>query len=325
VSAGKERGPLPDLAVQVGPLRLQNPILTASGTCGYGLELDRFLDLKRLGGVVVKGLSLAPRHGNPAPRIVETPAGMLNSIGLQNIGIDAFAAEKLPELRARGVTVVANMFGFTVEEYAEVAARLDRLEGVAALEINISCPNVKEGGIEIGSSATETRKVVAAVRAKTRLPIIAKLTPNVTDIVAIARAAADGGADAVTLINTLVGMSIDVRTRKPHLASVTGGLSGPAIRPVAIAMVHKVRAALDLPIVGCGGIASLDDVLQFLIAGASAVEVGTATYTDPGLPERLVTELAAWCGENRIKDLGEVIGSLDLGRPGGGDACGSTG
>ena len=302
-----------DLAVVVGGISLKNPILTASGTCGYGLDLEPFLDLGALGGVVVKGLSMKPRAGNRAPRVVETPAGMLNSIGLQNIGAEAFVRDKLPLLRARGITVIANIFGFTIEEYAEVAAFLDGHEGIAGLEVNISCPNVKEGGIEIGTSPGETHKCIAAVRRSTRLPVIAKLTPNVTDIVLLARAARDAGADAVTLINTLVGMSIDVRTRRPHLATATGGLSGPAIRPVAVAMVHKVRSALDVPILGCGGVVRVEDALELIIAGASAVQVGTATYLDPGTAGRLPGELAAWCAAAGVKSVTELIGSLDLG------------
>jgi dihydroorotate dehydrogenase (NAD+) catalytic subunit len=312
----------PALATELGPLRLRNPILTASGTCGYGLELEPWTDLTRLGGVIVKGLSMKPREGNNRPRIVETPSGMLNSIGLQNIGAPAFVAEKLPALRQRGVTVIANMFGFSVEEYAEVAAFLDGHEGIHALEVNISCPNVKEGGIEIGSSPGETFKCISAVRRATRLPVIAKLTPNVTDIVATARAAREGGADAVTLINTLVGMSVDTKTRRSHLATITGGLSGPAIRPVAVAMVHKVCRALDVPIVGCGGVMTLNDVLEFLIAGASAVQVGTASYLDPASAERLVGELDRWCSDAGVKRLAEVVGSLDVTARPEGDSAG---
>ena len=298
------------LAVELGPLRLKNPILTASGTCGYGLEIEPFGALQRLGGVVVKGLSLEPRAGNAPQRIVETPAGMLNSIGLQNIGVKAFLAGPLPELRARGVTVIANVFGFKASDYAGVAEQLDAAGGVAAVEVNISCPNVKQGGLEIGSDPRATHEVVAAVRAATRLPVIAKLTPNVTDIAAIARAARDAGADAVSLINTLVGMSIDTRTRRPRLQTVTGGLSGPAIRPVAVAMVHKVATSVALPIIGIGGIASLDDVLEFLIAGASAVEIGTATYLDPTTPTRLVGELEAYLETHAIASVVELVGSL---------------
>ena len=298
------------LDVAVGPLRLRNPILTASGTCGYGLDLSPPVAIERLGGMVVKGLSMKPRQGNPPPRIIETPAGMLNSIGLQNIGAPAFVRDKLPELRRRGVTVIANMFGYNVEEYRDVAAYLDGQEGIAALEINISCPNIREGGIEIGTSARATHEVVAAVREATRLPVIAKLTPNVTDITEIARAAHDAGADAVTVINTLVGMSVDTRTRRPHLGTVTGGLSGPAIRPVALAMVWRVAQACPLPVVGCGGVADVDDVVQFLLAGASAVQVGTASYLDPGLSGRLVADLEAWCESNGVSDVRELIGGM---------------
>jgi len=301
----------PPLTVRVGPLELKNPVMTASGTCGYGLELEPFLRPERLGAVVVKGLSMRERHGNRPPRIIETPAGMLNSIGLQNIGAPRFVADRLPRLRELGVTVIANMFGFTVDEYAAVAAYLDQHEGIAALEVNISCPNVQEGGIEIGTSASATHRVIKAVREATRLPVIAKLTPNVTDIVAIARAAHEGGADALTLINTLVGMSIDSASRRPHLATVTGGLSGPAIRPVALAMVHRVARELDVPIIGCGGVTTMDDVLQFLIAGASAVQIGTATYLNPGCAGAIVDELTEWCSSHDVKRIADLVGSLD--------------
>ena len=261
----------PNLSVNVAGMALRNPIMTASGTFGYGEEFSQYVNLNTLGGIVTKGLSLRPRAGNPTPRIVETPGGMLNAIGLQNVGIDAFIEKKLPFLRTVDTLCVANFFGDTVDEYAEMARRLNELPEVAALEMNISCPNVKQGGIVFGSDPACAAGVVAACRAATSKPLIVKLSPNVTDVVAMAKACADAGADALSLINTLIGMAIDINTRRPVLANVTGGLSGPAIKPVALRMVLQVARAVKLPIIGIGGIMSATDVIEFMLAGASAV------------------------------------------------------
>src|ERR1044072_4988070 len=270
-----------DLSVRIGTLTLKNPLIAASGCFGYGTEYAELVDLSSLGGIAVKGLFLAEREGHPAPRIVETPAGMLNAIGLQGIGVHRFIAEKMPELRARGAVVIVNICGTTLHEYVELAKILSDVEGVAALELNISCPNIKEGGITFGCSLHGTADVVRAVRAATRLPVIPKLTPNVTDISSIARAAEDAGADAVSLVNTFLAMAIDVETRRPKLSNIVGGLSGPAIRPIAVRMVYECRRAVKIPVIGMGGIASARDVLEFIIAGASAVQVGTANFVDP--------------------------------------------
>jgi len=284
------------LAVRLGPLELRNPILTASGTFGYGLEFTDFVDLSKLGGLCTKGLSLEPHAGNAPPRICETPAGMLNAIGLQNVGVEAFLAEKLPKLRALGATVIANVWGDLEEDYVTVVEALEEAEGLAAVELNISCPNVSRGGMLFGNSPTLTASLVAKVRAATRRPLIVKLSPNAPDLVLSARAARDAGADVLSLINTVVGMAIDPETAKPRISFGTGGLSGPAIKPIAVRMVYQVARALPgVPLMGIGGIARLEDVLEFLAAGASAVQVGTASFRDPGVSGRLVEELATYC------------------------------
>jgi len=305
--------PNPDLRVQLGPLSIANPVLTASGTFGYGLEFTEHLDLNRLGGICVKGLSLNPRPGNQPPRIMETPAGMLNAIGLQNVGVEVFISEYLPRLREYDTAVVANIFGETVEEYAAVAAALDRAAGVAAVEINVSCPNVKKGGIAFGNDPEMLAGVVRAVRDATVLPVITKLTPNVTDVTVLARAAVEGGSDALSLINTLLGMSVDIETRTPHLRNVVGGLSGPAIRPVALRMVHQVyRAGLGVPLIGIGGIASAADAIQFLICGASAIQVGTANYIEPDAAVRVRDGIEDYLQRHGIGSVGELTGTLKL-------------
>ncbi len=289
------------LKVQLGPLRLKNPILTASGTFGYGLEFADFVDLARLGGLCTKGLSLAPHAGNPPPRICETPGGMLNAIGLQNVGAVAFLAEKLPKLRELGATVIANVWGDTEEDYVAVVEALEGAEGLAAIELNISCPNVARGGMLFGNSPPATASLVARVRAATRRPLIVKLSPNAPDLVESARAARDAGADVLSLINTFVGMAIDPETARPRLSFGTGGLSGPAIKPLAVRMVYQVARALpDTPLMGIGGIADLADVLEFLAAGAAAVQVGTANFKAPGISERLVDELEAYCSTRGV-------------------------
>jgi dihydroorotate dehydrogenase (NAD+) catalytic subunit len=295
-----------DLGVTLGPLTLKNPITTASGTFGYGLEFGDFVDLAAIGGLCTKGLSLKPHAGNAPPRICETPAGMLNAIGLQNVGIEAFLSEKLPKLRSLGATVIANVWGDLEEDYVTVVRALEGAEGIAAVELNISCPNVRQGGMLFGNSPPLTRSLVAKVRAATRRPLIVKLSPNAPDLVESARAAREAGADVLSLVNTFVGMAIDPETARPRISFGTGGLSGPAIRPLAVRMVYQVAKALpDVPLMGIGGIAELSDVLEFLAAGATAVQVGTANFKDPAVSGRLVRELAEHCQTRgvAIKDL----------------------
>jgi dihydroorotate dehydrogenase (NAD+) catalytic subunit len=300
-----------DLSVQIGSLRLKNPLIAASGCFGYGVEYADTVDLSFLGGIAVKGLFLAEREGHPPPRIVETPAGMLNAIGLQGIGVHRFIDEKLPELRARGATVIVNICGTTIDEYAEVARILSDADGVAALELNISCPNIKEGGITFGCSLTGTFDVVSAVRRVTRLPIIPKLTPNVTDVASFARASEEAGADAVSLVNTFLAMVIDVETRQPKISNVLGGLSGPAIRPIAVRMVYECHETVKIPILGMGGIADARDALEFMIAGASAVQVGTANFVDPLIWTKLLDGLSDYMKRHQIARIRDLVGSLD--------------
>jgi dihydroorotate dehydrogenase (NAD+) catalytic subunit len=301
-----------DLSVRIGSLQLRNPFIAASGCFGYGLEYADSIDLASLGGVAVKGLFLKEREGHPPPRIVETPGGMLNAIGLQGIGVHRFVAEKLPELRRLGATVIVNICGSTLDEYCEVARVLSDAEGVAALELNISCPNIKEGGIQFGCSLTGTYDVVHAVRKVTSLPVIPKLTPNVTDVASFARASEEGGADAVSLVNTFLAMAIDVETRRPRLSNVVGGLSGPAIRPIAVRMVWECHQAVKLPIIGMGGIATLSDALEFIIAGATAVQVGTANFVNPFVWGELVDGLDAYLERHRLGGVSDLIGQLEL-------------
>ncbi|MGI6553259.1 MAG: dihydroorotate dehydrogenase [Bacillota bacterium] len=298
-----------DLAVEIAGIRLKNPVLTASGTFGYGLEYENYCSLEALGGIVVKGTTLEPRLGNPPPRIIETPAGMLNAVGLQNPGVGYLIEEIMPRLRERNVTVIVNIAGNTVEDYAALASRLDQVPGVAGLEVNISCPNVKKGGLAFGADPEQAALVIAAVREKTSLPVIAKLSPNVTDIVSIARRVEAAGADAISLINTLLGMVIDIHQRKPVLANCFGGLSGPAVRPVAVRMVWQVAEAVDLPLIGMGGIVSASDALEFILAGASAVAVGTGNFLHPGVSMEIIEGLKAYCRENRITRIRELIGA----------------
>lgn len=303
----------PDLSVKLGPLRLDNPVMTASGTFGYGLEFVPFLDLGRLGGLVSKGLSPRPRQGNPPPRIVETPSGMLNSIGLQNVGVDAFIADKLPELRRYRTAVVANVFGETEAEYVEVCSKLDQADGVAAIELNVSCPNVEKGGMIFGNDPAALARVTRACRDATSLPLIVKLSPNVTDIRDTARGAADGGADILSLINTFVGMAVDVDRRRPVLARASGGLSGPAIRPLAVWLTWQVHQAVDLPLIGMGGIVNARDALEFILAGASAVQVGTANFIHPDAATRVLEGLEQYLAEHEIASVQELVGSLAAG------------
>ena len=301
------------LGVKIGPLELKNPVMTASGTFGYGLEFEPFVDLSRLGAVVVKGLSLEPRPGNPPPRIVETAGGMLNAIGLQNIGIRAFIQEKMPHLRQLDATVLVNIFGETIDEYRRVAAMLDPVAGIAGMEVNISCPNVKKGGIAFGADPDMAADVTRQVRRATKLPLIIKLTPNVTDITEIAFAAEAAGADAVSLINTVTGMSVDIETRRPRLANVTGGLSGPAIKPIAMRMVWQTAQALKIPIIGAGGIRTAADAIEFLIAGASAVEIGTANFINPSVTIDVLEGIQEYMARHQIKHMKDLIGSLTIG------------
>jgi dihydroorotate dehydrogenase (NAD+) catalytic subunit len=301
-----------DLSVEIGSLHLRNPFIAASGCFGYGLEYASSMDLASLGGIAVKGLFLREREGHPPPRIVETPAGMLNAIGLQGIGVHRFVRERLPELRRLGATVLVNICGSTLDEYVDVARVLSDHEGVGALEINISCPNIKEGGIQFGCSLTGTHDVVSAIRKVTRLPVIPKLTPNVTDVASFARAAEEAGADAVSLVNTFLAMAIDVETRTPKLSNVMGGLSGPAIRPIAVRMVYECHRAVKIPIIGMGGIASIDDALEFIIAGATAVQVGTANFADPFIWPKLTAGLDDYLTRHNVAHMADLVGSLRL-------------
>ncbi|MBA2303417.1 MAG: dihydroorotate dehydrogenase [Acidobacteria bacterium] len=300
-----------DLSVAIGSLRIPNPLIAASGCFGYGVEYADSVDLSSLGGVAVKGLFLAPREGHVPPRIVETPSGMLNAIGLQGIGVHRFIDEKLPELRERKATVFVNICGTTIDEYVELARILSDADGVHAIELNISCPNIKEGGITFGCSLPGTHNVVSAVRRATRLPVIPKLTPNVTDVASFARAAEEAGADAISLVNTFLAMAIDVETRRPKLTNIVGGLSGPAIRPIAVRMVYECRQAVKLPIIGMGGIATAEDVLEFMIAGATAVQVGTASFVDPFIWTKLLDGIRAYMRRHRIETLSDLTGTLD--------------
>ena len=301
-----------NLGVDVAGIRLKNPLIAASGTFGYGVEYEGLLDLSLLGGLVSKGLYLEPRDGCPTPRIVETPSGLLNAIGLQGVGVRTFVKDVLPRLAGYDTAVLVNVCGDTVEEYAEVTRVLDGVPGVAGLEINISCPNVKKGGMAFGGDPKMTYEVVAAVREATRLPVIPKLSPNVADITVFARAAEEAGADALSCINTLLGLAIDVETRKPRLAFGTGGLSGPAIRPIAVRMTWQAARAVRIPVIGIGGISSAADALEFLIAGARAVQVGTANFVDPGVYTRILDGLEAYLTRHALDDIGAVVATLDF-------------
>jgi dihydroorotate dehydrogenase (NAD+) catalytic subunit len=299
-----------NLGVTVAGIKLKNPLLAASGTFGYGVEYEGLLDLAILGGIVSKGLYLEPRLGCATPRIVETPSGLLNAIGLQGVGVRAFVSEVLPRLAKHDTALLVNVCGDTVEEYAEVSSILDGAPGVAGLEINISCPNVKKGGMAFGGDPRMTFEVTEAVRKATRLPVIPKLSPNVGDITVFARACEEAGADALSCVNTLLGLVIDVETRRPRLAFGTGGLSGPAIRPVAVRMTWQVARAVKIPVLGIGGIATASDVLEFLIAGARAVQIGTANFVDPGLYERVLADLRAYLERHGLTDINAVVGTL---------------
>lgn len=304
------RGPRPDLSVDFAGIKLKNPVLTASGTFGYGEEYADIIDLNRLGGIIVKGISLKPIKGNPPPRIWETPSGMLNAIGLENPGVEVFLADKLPFLRTYDTAVIVNIFGYSLEEYVGVAERLDGVPGVAGLEVNISCPNVKAGGIVFGTNAPAAFELLAAVRKATRLPVIAKLSPNVTDITEFAKAARDAGCDGLSLINTLLGMAIDVRSRKPRLANCTGGLSGPAIRPVAVRMIWQTAKAVSLPIIGTGGVMTAEDALELILAGASAVAVGTANFVNPRATVEIAEGIERFLVREGTGSVRELVGQV---------------
>lgn len=314
---GKNRKAVPDLTVDLGRgLVLKNPVMTASGTFGYGEEASAYLDLSELGAVVVKGISEEPRRGNPPPRVVETPAGMLNSIGLQNVGVKAFLAEKLPFLLDRGATVVVNVLGSTVEEYLRVTERLSTAPVIGGIEVNISCPNVKEGGVQFGMCPDMAAGLVASLRSATDLHLMVKLSPNSGDIPGMARAVEEAGADSVSLINTITGMDIDIRTRRPALGGVFGGLSGPAIRPVALRMVYEAFGAVRIPVVGIGGIADPEHAVKFIIAGSLAVQVGTAFFLDPLTPLRVIKGIEEYLSREGMLSLADARGSLVVGDPG---------
>jgi len=305
----------PRLEVEVGGIRMKNPVMTASGTFGYGEEFSPFIDLDKLGAIVLKGITLKPKRGNPPPRIIETPSGILNAIGLQNVGVEVLINKKLPYLQKFTTPVIINISGDTLEEYVELARKLDNIsqeKGIAGLEINISCPNLQKGGIVWGSDAQLTYKVVNNIRKVTTLPLIVKLSPNVTDIKVIAHAAEEAGADVLSLINTLVGMAVDVSLRRPKLANISGGLSGPAVKPVALWMVWQVFQTVNIPIIGMGGIMKAEDALEFIIAGARAVSIGTANLVNPKAAIEIIKGIEAYLVENKIKDINELVGSLKI-------------
>ena len=299
----------PDLSVRIAPwLKLKNPVITASGTCGWGDDLDGFMDVNKLGAIVCKGTTLKPRSGNPQPRIIEVTGGMLNSVGLENIGVEAVIKKKAPAWVGWRVPVIVNIAGESVEDYSRLAAKLDGVPGVSGIEVNISCPNVKKGGMQFGTDPRMAARATKAVRQSTSLPLIIKLSPNVTDIVAVARAVEEAGADSISLINTLTGMAIDVKSRRPKLVNVTGGLSGPAIKPVALHMVYRVAEAVKVPVIGIGGIMDADDAIEFILAGATAVEVGTATLVNPRAAIEIIIGMEKYLAANGFKAISQIRG-----------------
>lgn len=302
----------PDLSVKLGPLELKNPVMAASGTFGYGEEYDSLMDVDLLGAIIVKGLSLKPKAGNPPPRIVETPCGMLNAIGLANIGLEAFMKEKLPWVESLDTEVIVNIYGHTIDEYGELASALKGVDGISALEVNISCPNVECGGMAFGADPDISARVTEKVVTNTDKPVIVKLSPNVTDITLVAKAVEGVGANAISLINTITGMAIDIESRAPKLGNISGGLSGPAIKPVALHMVYQVVKTVDIPVIGLGGILDYRDALEFLIAGAQAVQVGTANFVNPRATLDIVEGIRGFCAERGIAHIGELIGSLKV-------------
>ena len=295
-----------DLTVDLGKLVLDNPVIAASGTFGYGLEYTEFLDLNDLGGFSTKGLSINPKIGNPVPRVIETSSGMLNAIGLENIGLQVFLSDKLPQLKNYKTRIIVNFFGDTVQQYVEMASALSKEERIDALEMNVSCPNVEEGGLQFSSDPTVLRQLVEATRKATDKFLIVKLSPNVTDITVLARAAEDAGADALSVCNTFVGMNLDLESGKPYLANRTGGLSGPAIKPLALNLVYQTVRAVKIPVIGIGGIASSEDALEFLMVGAKAIQIGTANYIDPTVTVKVVRGIRDWCRQNQIAKLADL-------------------
>jgi dihydroorotate dehydrogenase (NAD+) catalytic subunit len=304
----------PELGVKIGTLHLQNPVMTASGTFGYGEEFASLVNLHRLGAIIVKGISLEPRAGNPPPRIVETPCGMLNAIGLENVGLEGFVTEKLPYLQNVGTPVIVNILGNTIDDYRQLAARLNNVEGVAALEVNISCPNVKEGGVAFGTDPAMANEVTAAVRDNYNGPVIVKLSPNVTDITVIAKAVEEAGADAVSLINTILGMAIDIETCRPKLGNIVGGLSGPAIKPLALRMVWQASMSVSIPVVGIGGISTAADAIEFMLAGATAIQVGTANFINPKATEEIIHGIGQYLQARKMESVKDLIGSMQISR-----------
>jgi dihydroorotate dehydrogenase (NAD+) catalytic subunit len=304
-------GQSPDLTVRLGDIQLKNPVIAASGTFGYGVEFEDIVHLDRLGGFVVKGLSKEPMAGNPPPRLYETAAGMLNAIGLQNMGARAFVDEKLPKLHEiKDAVVFANIFGYTREDYERTIQILNEGEGIAAYELNVSCPNTAHGGIQFGGDPRSLDEVVTTAKRTSRRPLIVKLSPNVTSIAQMAKVAQDAGADAISLVNTFVAMAIDTETRKPRIANITAGLSGPAIKPIAVRMVYDASKAVNIPIIGMGGISTAADIIEFILAGATAVQIGTASYWDPRATEKIIEELAAWCANHQVGRLSDLTGGM---------------
>ena len=305
----------PDMKVRLAGLELVNPVIAASGTFGYGIEFEEIVSLEAIGGFSTKGISLQPMTGHPAPRIVQTASGMLNAVGLQNVGVEEFVAKKLPPLkRYPKCQCIVNVFGSTAREYMAVIERLNRAEGIAAYELNVSCPNVHAGGMAFGADPVELEHLVKLAKAAAQRPLIVKLSPNVTSIAQMAKVAADAGADALSLVNTFMGMSIDAETRKPRLTNITGGLSGPAIKPIALRMVYEVARAVTIPVIGMGGIVTPEDAVEFLLAGATAVQVGTASYADPRAVERLANGLESWCRGHQVQRVASLTGALETGK-----------
>jgi dihydroorotate dehydrogenase (NAD+) catalytic subunit len=303
---------LPDLRVNIGSLELANPVMTASGTFGYAREFEDLMNLHRLGAIIVKGISLYPREGNPPPRIVETACGMLNAIGLQNVGVDRFITEKMVYLQGLNVPIIVNILGDSLAEYAEITSRLSGVSGIAGIEVNISCPNVKKGGVAFGTDPKMAAAVTAAVKKHTDMPVMVKLSPNVTDICLLARAVEDAGADAISLINTLIGMAIDLPTRRPALANIIGGLSGPAIKPVALRRVYQVAKVVSVPVIGIGGIETAEDALEFMLAGATAVQIGTANFINPRASEEVLEGIGAYARSEKLLSIRSIIGGLQV-------------
>lgn len=306
----------PEMHVQLAGMSLVNPVIAASGTFGYGVEFEEIVSLERIGGFVTKGISLAPMTGHAAPRIVQTAAGMLNAIGLQNVGVEEFLEKKLPPLRRYPkCNVIVNVFGYTVGDYIAVVEKLDQAEGIAAYELNVSCPNVHAGGMAFGADAGSLEYLIGRIRSVTKRPLVVKLSPNVTSIAQMAKVAAGAGADALSLVNTFLAMSIDVETRRPRLTNITGGLSGPAIKPIALRMVYEAANAVTIPVIGMGGIITPEDAVEFMLAGATAVQVGTASYADPWATERLARGLESWCRSHHVTSVASLTGALEVSRP----------